>query len=158
MRRILVAAAVAACAAAPAFAQTQTAASQTQTAASAAPYAGTWGFQSEDYGNDDYGLAMSGVAVISPAGGANRYTISLLTQQQLTERESGETHTLVAHEACTGDASNGQLAITCQAADPLRADSQPDSFLLQRGENADQMVGALTTSQSNGETTFNRVH
>ena len=157
MRRILVAAAVAACAAAPAFAQTQTAASQTQTAASAAPFAGTWGFQSEDYGNDDYGLAMSGVAVITPAAGANRYTISLLTQQQLTERESGETHTLVAHEACTGDASNGQLAISCEQADPTQS-SQPDSFLLQRGENADQMVGALTTSQANGEATFNRVH
>jgi hypothetical protein len=150
MRNILVAAAAAACAAMPAFAQTQT-------AASAAPYAGTWGFQSEDDGNDDYGLAMSGVAVITPAQGANRYNISLLTQQQLTERESGETHTLVAHETCLGDASNGQLAISCQLADPVQ-NNQPDSFLLQRGDNADQMVGALTTSQANGETTFNRVH
>jgi hypothetical protein len=140
--------AAAACLAAPAHAQTQPAA--------ASSYAGTWGFQSEDYGNDDYGLAMSGVAVITPAQGANRYNISLLTQQQLTERESGETHTLVVHEACTGDASNGQLAISCQLADPVQ-NNQPDSFLLQRGDNADQMVGALTTSQSNGETTFNRV-
>src|SRR6185312_3542014 len=156
MRKILVAAAAAlACAAAPAFAQTQTAA--THTAATSPPYAGTWGFQSEDYGNDDYGLAMSGVAVITPTQAPNRYTISLLTQQQLTERESGETHTLVAHETCTGDASNGQLAITCQLADPAQS-RQPDSFLLQRGDNADQMVGALTTAQQNGETTFNRVH
>ena len=150
MRKLLVAALAAmACFAAPAHAQTQPAA--------ASSYAGTLGFQSEDYGNDDYGLAMSGVAVITAAQAPNRYNISLLTQQQLTQRESGETHTLVAHENCTGDASNGQLAITCQLADPLQ-NYQPDSFLLQRGENGDQLVGALTTSQQNGETTFNRLH
>jgi len=150
MRKIWFAALAAAVSlATPAYAQTQPAA--------ASSYAGTWGFQSEDYGNDDYGLAMSGVAVIAPAQAPNRYTISLLTQQQLTERESGETHTLVAHETCTGDASNGQLAITCQLADPTQ-NQQPDSFLLQRGDSVDQMVGALTTSQQNGETTFNRLH
>jgi hypothetical protein len=137
--------AAAACLAAPAHAQTQPAA--------ASSYAGTWGFQSEDYGTDDYGLVMSGVAVITQAQ-ANRYTVRLLTQQQLTERESGDTHMLVSHETCTGDAANGQLAITCQT-DPLQ-DRQPDTFLLQRGESADQLVGALTSS-SNSQTTFNRV-
>ena len=146
MRNILVAVAAAACAATPAFAQTQT-------AASAAPYAGTWGFQSDDYGTDDYGLVMSGVAVITQTQG-NRYNVRLLTQQQLTERESGETHMLVGRENCTGDASNGQLAITCQA-DPLQ-DRQPDTFLLQQGDSADQLVGALTSS-SNSQTTFSRL-
>jgi hypothetical protein len=149
MWKILVVAAAAACTATPVLAQTQT-------AASSAPFVGTWGFQSEDYGNDDYGLAMSGVAVITPAQTPNHYNVSLLTQQQLTERESGESHTLVARETCTGDASEGQLAITCQLADPTQH-IQPDTFLLQRGDNADQLVGALTTSQQNGETTFNRV-
>jgi hypothetical protein len=136
--------AAAACLTAPAHAQTQPAA--------ASSYAGTWGFQSEDYGTDDYGLVMSGVAVITQAQG-NRYTVRLLTQQQLTERESGEQHMLVAHENCTGDAANGQLAITCQA-DPLQ-DRQPDTFLLQQGESGDQLVGALTSS-SNSQTTFTR--
>lgn len=138
--------AVAACLAAPAYAQTQPAA--------VSSYAGTWGFQSEDYGNDDYGLAMSGVAVITQEQG-NRYDVRLLAQQQLTARESGETHMLVAHENCTGDASNGQLAITCQLADPVQ-NYQPDSFVLQRGDNADQLVGTVT-SQQNGQATFNRV-
>lgn len=136
--------AAAACLAGPAHAQTQPAA--------ASSYAGTWGFQSEDYGTDDYGLVMSGVAVITQAQG-NRYTVRLLTQQQLTERESGEQHMLVAHENCTGDAANGQLAITCQA-DPLQ-NRQPDTFVLQRGESSDQLVGALTSS-SNSQTTFTR--
>src|SRR5690349_9855387 len=146
MRKILLAALAAAALATPAYAQTQTAAAEPR-------FAGTWGFQSEDYGTDDYGLVMSGVAVITQAQG-NRYTVRLLTQQQLTERESGEQHMLVAHENCTGDASNGQLAITCQA-DPLQQDRQPDTFLLQQGDNGDQLVGALTSS-SNSQTTFTR--
>jgi len=147
MRKILLAALAATALATPAYAQTQTAAAEPRS------FVGTWGFQSEDYGTDDYGLAMSGVAVITQAQG-NRYNVRLLTQQQLTERESGEQHMLVAHENCTGDASNGQLAITCQA-DPLQ-DRQPDSFLLQRGDNADQLVGAITSS-SNSQTTFSRL-
>ena len=146
MRKILLAALAAAALVTPAYAQTQTAAAEPR-------FTGTWGFQSEDYGTDDYGLVMSGVAVITPAQG-NRYTVRLLTQQQLTERESGEQHMLVAHENCTGDASNGQLAITCQA-DPLHQDHQPDSFLLQQGDNGDQLVGALTSSD-NSQTTFTR--
>ena len=139
--------AAAACLAAPAHAQTQP-------AAAASSYAGTWGFQSEDYGNDDYGLATSGVAVITQAQGS-RYTIRLLVQGLLTERESGLTHLLVAHEDCAGDASNGQLAITCHLAEPL-PNYQPDSFVLQRGENGDQLVGALSAAPD-GQTTFNRL-
>ena len=145
MRKILLAALAAAALATPTYAQTQPAAAEPR-------FSGTWGFQSEDYGTDDYGLVMSGVAVITQAQG-NRYTVRLLTQQQLTERESGEQHMLVAHENCTGDASNGQLAITCQA-DPLQ-DRQPDTFLLQQGDSGDQLVGALTSS-SNSQTTFTR--
>ncbi|MFZ2030626.1 MAG: hypothetical protein WAU68_09990 [Vitreimonas sp.] len=146
MRIILLAALAAAALAASANAQTQTAAAEPR-------FTGTWGFQSEDYGTDDYGLAMSGVAVITQAQGTH-YNVRLLTQQQLTERESGQTHMLVGHETCSGDASNGQLAITCQA-DPLQ-DRQPDTFLLQRGDNADQLVGAITSS-SNSQATFSRM-
>ena len=128
---------------------------QTHTAAAPGSYAGTWGFQSEDYGNDDYGVAMSGVAVITASAHPNRYDIRLLAQEMITQRESGMTHMLVAHENCTGDGANGQLAITCDLAEPL-ANYQPDSFILQPGENGDQLVGALS-SASNGSTTFNRL-
>lgn len=148
MRKILLVILTAAAAAAPAYAQTPAAAAPSS-------YVGTWGFQSEDYGNDDYGVAMSGVAVITQAQG-NRYSIRLLTQEMITQRESGMTHMLVAHENCTGDSSNGQLAITCEMAEPLE-NYQPDSFILQPGESADQLVGALS-SASNGSTTFNRLH
>jgi hypothetical protein len=139
--------AAAACLAGPALAQTQPAA--------ASSFAGTWGFQSDDYGNDDYGLAMSGVAVITQGQGS-RYTVRLLVQDLLTERESGVTHLLVAHEDCSGDASNGQLAITCQLTAPL-PNYQPDAFILQPGEGGDQLVGALS-SAPDGQTTFNRMH
>ncbi|MBS0384357.1 MAG: hypothetical protein JSS00_03300 [Proteobacteria bacterium] len=130
---------------------------ETRNAAAAAPgsYAGTWGFQTEDYGNDQYGVAMSGVAVITPAQAANRYNIRLLAQELITQRESGLTHLLIARENCTGDGSNGQLAITCEMAEPVQ-NYQPDSFILQPGENADQLVGALS-SASNGSATFNRM-
>jgi hypothetical protein len=128
---------------------------QTHPAAAPGSYAGTWGFQSEDYGNEDYGVAMSGVAVITPSAHPNRYDIRLLAQETITQRESGMTHMLVAHENCTGDGANGQLAITCEMADPLQ-NYQPDSFILQPGENADQLVGALSAA-SNGSTTFNRL-
>ena len=128
---------------------------QTHTAAAPGSYAGTWGFQSEDYGNDDYGVAMSGVAVITASAHPNRYDIRLLAQEIITQRESGMTHMLVARENCTGDGANGQLAITCDLAEPL-ANYQPDSFILQAGENGDQLVGALS-SASNGSTTFNRL-
>ena len=147
MRKILLVI-MAAALSAPAYAQTHT-------ATAPGSYAGTWGFQSEDYGNDDYGVAMSGVAVITASSRPNRYDIRLLTQEMITQRESGMTHMLVAHENCTGDGANGQLAITCEMAEPL-ANYQPDSFVLQPGENNDQLVGALS-SASNGSTTFNRL-
>lgn len=150
MRKLILATlAAAACFTAPAVAETAA------TATAPGSYAGTWGFQSEDYGNDDYGVAMSGVAVITQSSRPNRYDIRLLTQELITQRESGLTHMLVAHENCTGDSANGQLSITCEMAQPL-ANYQPDSFLLQAGESADQLVGALASATS-GTTTFNRM-
>jgi hypothetical protein len=123
-------------------------------AAATTSYVGTWGFQSEDYGTDDYGAMMSGVAVIAQGAGT-RYQIRLLAQELLTQRESGETRLLVAHENCTGDGASGQFTITCQMAEPLQG-YQPDTFLLQPGENADQLVGAMTSASSGG-VTFNRM-
>ena len=120
----------------------------------ATSYVGTWGFQSEDYGTDDYGAVMSGVAVITQGAGTH-YNVKVLAQELLTERESGETRLLVAHETCSGNNVGGQFTITCQMAEPLQG-YQPDTFLLQPGENADQLVGALT-SASGGQVTFNRV-
>src|ERR1043165_8863183 len=140
MRKILLVI-MAAALAPPAYAQTHVTAAPSS-------YAGTWGFQSEDYGNDDYGVAMSGVAVITPSSHPNRYDIRLLVQEMIPQRESGMTHMLVAHENCAGDGANGQLAITCEMSEPLQ-NYQPDSFILQPGESADQLVGALS-SASNG--------
>jgi hypothetical protein len=118
-------------------------------------YLGTWGFQTEDYGNDDYSATMSGVAVVTAGPSANRYSVRLLAQEQLVQQESGASRLLVAHETCTGEDAGGQLTITCQMAEPLEG-YQPDSFVLQEGDDHDQLVGVLS-SASNGQVTFNRV-
>ena len=46
-------------------------------------YAGTWAFQTEDYGNEDYSVIMSGVAVVTPASTPNRYRVQVLAQESI---------------------------------------------------------------------------
>lgn len=117
-------------------------------------YVGTWAFQTEDYGNDDYGATMSGVAVVAPGASANHYAVRLLAQELITQQESGQSRLLVAHETCSGEAASGQFTISCQLAEPLQG-YDPDSFVLQQGER-DQMVGVLSSATS-GQVTFNRL-
>jgi hypothetical protein len=117
-------------------------------------FAGTWGFQSEDYGNDDYGAAMSGVVVITPAAPANHYSIKLLAQEVISQREDGQSHLLVARENCSGENTNGQLSVTCQMAEPVD-NYQPDALVIQAVDH-DHLGGVLTTS-SGASVNFNRV-
>ena len=147
MWKILVVAAAAACAATPALAQTQT-------AASSAPYAGTWGFQSEDYGNDDYGAAMSGVMVITAGSSAHHYNINLLAQEMISQKSDDESHLLVAREDCKGEDVSGQLTVTCELSEPVD-NYQPDAFAIQAVDH-DHLGGALTSSDG-ASVNFNRV-
>ncbi|MFT3729669.1 MAG: hypothetical protein QM759_17740 [Terricaulis sp.] len=117
-------------------------------------FSGTWGFQSEDYGNDDYGAAMSGVAVITPGSGANKYNIKLLAQEVISQRADGQSHLLVARENCQGEDTNGQLSVTCAMAEPLD-NYTPDTFVIQTVDH--DHLGGVMTSSSGASVNFNRV-
>lgn len=117
-------------------------------------YAGTWAFQTEDYGNEDYSVIMSGVAVVTPASTPNRYRVQVLAQESIVQNETGDSRLLVARENCHGETANGQLSIECEMAEPLQG-YEPDTFLLQTGE-ADRMVGVMS-SATNAQVTFDRM-
>jgi hypothetical protein len=141
MRGILTAAVLAAMAAAPASAQSSDA------------YSGTWAFQTQIYGDQQYAVSMSGVAVINPAA-PGRYDIQLIAHELITERASGRANMLTARQTCTGETNGGQFNIACQMAEPVEG-YQPDNFVLQTGE-ADQLVGVLSSAAS-GQVTFDRL-
>jgi hypothetical protein len=144
MRGILLAAAVAiaACTAAPpAGAQSQ------------GDLSGTWAFQTQPYGNAEFGVIMSGVAIMTIESG-DRYTINLLANELIVSQSSGQSQLITARQTCTGESVGEQFNISCQLSEPLEG-YQPDNFVLQRGE-ADQLVGVLSSATS-GQVTFNRV-
>jgi len=114
---------------------------------------GTWAFQSEPYGDEQFGVVMSGTAVITLAG-QNRYDVRLLTNELVIQRQTGRSQLITARQTCTGDAAGGQFNINCQMAEPLEG-YEPDSFVLQQGER-DQMVGAFA-SASSSQVTFTRM-
>jgi hypothetical protein len=118
------------------------------------PFVGAWGLQTEDYGNDDYSVVMSGVAIVTAGASPNRYAVKLLAQELITQQETGQSRLLVARENCTGEEAGGQFTIACQMAEPLEG-YRPDAFVLQHGER-DQLVGVLS-SATNGQVTFNRM-
>ena len=116
-------------------------------------YAGTWAFQTEPYGAGQRQVAavMSGVAIITPAGGA-RYDIKLVAHEYITQ--GAQSVLLTARERCQGEVQEAQFNITCELAEPLEG-YEPDNFLVQSGE-ADQLVGVLTSAAS-AQVTFTRV-
>lgn len=116
-------------------------------------FAGTWAFQTEDYGNPQFFVAMSGVAIMTPAA-PGRYDIRLVANELIRERNSGRTQLITARETCTGQMDGPQFTIDCQMAEPLEG-YQPDNFLLQPGE-ADQLEGVLNSAAS-GQVRFTRV-
>ena len=143
MRAFLIAAAaLTAFAAAPASAQS-----------SNDPYVGTWAFQTASYGNEQVGGIMSGAAVIRREG-RDRYSIRLLANERLVNRETSQGAFLTARQTCTGVNDGGQFTITCQMAEPLEG-YQPDNFVLQQGET-DQLVGVLQSNNSS-QVTFSRL-
>lgn len=115
--------------------------------------AGTWAFQTQSYGNEQVGAVMSGVAIMTGSA-PNRYDIRLLTNELMVNRATGESRLLTARQTCTGEMDGGQFSIACQMAEPLEGYS-PDNFVLQAGENADQLVGALSSATS-ATVTFTR--
>jgi hypothetical protein len=115
-------------------------------------HVGTWAFQTEPYGNEQFSVIMSGVAIVSPPR-RGRYDIRLVANE-LIVAVNGQSQMLTARQTCTGESSGGQFNISCQLAEPLEG-YQPDNFVLQAGER-DQMVGVLSSATSS-QVTFTRV-
>ncbi len=142
MRRLMVAAMAAMALSAPASAQ------------DVGDLSGTWSFQSNPYGNEQFGVVMSGVAVMT-ASAPDRYDIRLLANELIIERATGRSQILSARQSCTGENTDGQVSITCQMAEALEG-YEPDNFILQAGANGEQLVGALSSATS-ATVTFNRL-
>jgi len=140
MRAWIMAAALALAAPAPATAQTQ-------------DFAGTWAFQTEPYGDEQFGVIMSGAAIISRAA-RGRYDIRLVANELIIDRASGQSQMVTAQQRCVGEAAGAQFNITCQLAAPLEG-YEPDNFVLQQSD-ADALVGVLN-SAANSEVTFTRL-
>ena len=113
---------------------------------------GTWAFQTQPYGNEQFSVIMSGVAIVSPPR-RGRHEIRLVSNE-LIVAQNGQSQMVTARQRCTGEASGGQFTISCQMAEPLDG-YEPDNFVLQTSER-DQMVGVLASAASS-QVTFTRV-
>jgi hypothetical protein len=116
-------------------------------------YTGAWAFQTDDYGNENFSVLMSGAALVTP-GARNHYDVRLVANELITQPETGQSRLLTARETCDGLLDGAQFTITCRMAEPLEG-YEPDNFVLQRGD-ADELVGVLS-SATNGQVTFTRV-
>jgi hypothetical protein len=108
-------------------------------------HAGTWAFMTAPYGDERFGVMMSGAATFTPTA-PGRYDIRLIANEMIVERESGRSQFVTARQICTGESDGAQFVISCQFAEPLEGYA-PDNFILQQGE-ADQMLGVLNSNAS----------
>ena len=115
---------------------------------------GTWAFQTSSYGNGEYGVIMSGAAnfVATTAG---RYTVQLIANELIVQRETSASQMLTARQNCVAEDSDGQVTITCNLSEAVEG-YEPDNFLVQSGTTPDELVGALT-SGSSPQVTFTRL-
>jgi hypothetical protein len=116
-------------------------------------YAGTWAFMTAPYGDERFGVMMSGAATFT-ATAPGRYDIRLIANEMIVERASGSAQTITARQTCTGESDGAQFVISCQLAEPLEGYA-PDNFILQQGE-LDQLVGVLSSNAS-AQVTFSRM-
>lgn len=147
MRTMLLAgfAALAACAAV----------ASTAAAQSGDAFAGTWAFQSQPYGNEQFGVIMSGAMTATHTRG-DAYTVRLTANELIIARGTGESRMLTAHQTCEGVRAGEVLNITCTIAEAPEGYAA-DNFILQRGEGEEegQLVGAMTGNGT--QVTFSRV-
>lgn len=118
-------------------------------------FAGTWAFQSQPYGNEQFGVIMSGAMSATHERG-DAYAIRLTANELIISRADGQSRMLTAHQTCRGQRSGEVLNITCELAQAPEGYA-PDNFILQRGEGEEegQLVGAMS---GNGvQVTFSRV-
>lgn len=126
--------------------------SQPATAQVDASLDGVWAFQTQPYAaGQGVGAVMSGVAILRAE--ASGYAIQLLANELVTQGDRSVT--ITARETCRGEWQDAQFMINCELAEPLEG-YQPDNFVLQAGEGADQLIGVLSSTAS-AQATFTRV-
>ena len=132
-----------------------TAAAPSADAQSGDPYAGTWAFQSQPYGNEQFGVIMSG-AMIATRERGDAYAVRLTANELIISRADGQSRLLTAHQTCRGERSGEVFNITCEIAEAPEGYAA-DNFILQRGEGEQesQLVGAMTGNGT--QVTFARV-
>jgi hypothetical protein len=132
-----------------------TAAAPNADAQSGDPYAGTWAFQSQPYGNEQFGVIMSGAMVATHTRGET-YAVRLTANELIVSREGGQSRMLTAQQTCEGMRTGEVFNITCTLTEAPDG-YQPDNFILQRGEGEQegQLVGAMTGNGT--QVTFSRV-
>jgi hypothetical protein len=111
--------------------------------------AGTWAFQSEPYGDQQFAVSMSGAAIVRESRG--RLSIRLVANELIVDRASNRSRVITAYQTCTGAREGAQITIACAMAEPLEGYT-PDSFLLQQNEAA--LAGVLNGGP---QVTFSRV-
>ncbi len=141
MRAWMMAAAAALALAGPAAAQTQ-------------DFSGAWAFQTAPYGDEQFGVIMSGAAVVTRAA-RGRYAIRLVSNERIIDRATGRSQMVTARQACIGELAGAQFNITCELAEPTPG-YEPDNFVLQRVEDPNTLNGVLSSAAS-AEVTFTRV-
>jgi hypothetical protein len=104
---------------------------------------GTYAFQTDTYGNEQFSVSMSGAANVTESRG--RLTIRLTANEMIVERASKRSQIITAHQNCTGERDGAQISIQCEMAEPLEGYT-PDAFVLQPGQNG-QWAGVI-----NGDT------
>lgn len=125
----------------------------TPAAAQDSDFSGTWAFQTEPYGSQQFGVVMSGAAVLTPVA-PDRYDIALLAQELIVDRASGQSQVISARQSCTGNYDGAQFTIACELAEEIEGYA-PDNFLLQPGEDG-RLVGVLDSAASS-QVTFTRL-
>jgi len=132
-----------------------TAAAPNAGAQSGDAFAGTWAFQSQPYGNEQFGVIMSGAMIATHTRG-DAYAVRLTANELIISRTDGQSRLLTAHQTCEGARSGEVFNITCTIAEAPEGYAA-DNFILQRGEGEQegQLVGAMS---GNGvQVTFARV-
>ncbi len=119
-----------------------------------ADLSGTWAFQTSTYGNEQFGVIMSGAAVFTAAA-PNRYDVHLIANERIVDRNTSQYRMLTARQTCTADTSGAQINVECQLTEALEG-YEPDNFVLQAGETADELVGVLN-SAATPQVTFSRL-
>ena len=117
-------------------------------------FAGTWAFQTENYGNATTVTTLAGAAIISPKSG-DKYDVQLVAFEAWS-KPGAPADISNARENCDGTLSGQQLTVKCTVTDVVNSKNyKPDDFVL-TVVDADHLSGPMN-SYSTSTAKFTRV-